>query len=79
MNLLLNAKKFRARGLTDKETDLKLVERYQEKVPLAEGFELRRWFLSLWDDAKHSRNMGWYDEAWLTSKVNQFNEIYAHR
>ncbi|MGR5146946.1 phosphotransferase [Photobacterium alginatilyticum] len=65
--------------LYDVRPDLKLVERYQEKVPLAEGFELRRWFLSLWDDAKHSRNMGWYDEAWLTSKVNQFNEIYAHR
>lgn len=30
MNLLLNAKKFRARGLTDKETDLKLVERQKE-------------------------------------------------
>jgi len=65
--------------LYDVRPDLKLVERYQEKVPLAEGFELRRWFLSLWDDAKHSRNIGWYDEPWLLAKVNQFNEIYAQR
>ena len=59
--------------LDDVRPDLKLVERYQEKVPSAEGFECRRWFLSLWDDAKHSRNMGWYDEQWLLAKVNQYN------
>lgn len=65
--------------LYDVRPDLKLVERYQEKVILADGFEFRRWFLSLWDDAKHSRNIGWYDERWLLSKVNQFNETYAQR
>jgi len=65
--------------LYDVRPDLKLVERYQEKMPLAEGFAFRRWFLSLWDDAKHSRNMGWYDEQWLLTKVNQFNETYAQR
>ena len=59
--------------LYDVRPDLKLAERYQEKVAPADGFESRRWFLSLWDDAKHSRNMGWYDEQWLLAKVNKFN------
>ncbi|PSW05390.1 phosphotransferase [Photobacterium lipolyticum] len=62
--------------LFDVREDLKLAERYQEKTPLTDGFETRRWFLSLWDDAKHSRNMGWYDESWLVTKLDQFNIAY---
>ncbi|WP_299012955.1 phosphotransferase [uncultured Photobacterium sp.] len=65
--------------LYDVRPDLQLVERYQESVQLAEGFDCRRWFLSLWDDAKHSRNMGWYDEQWLLSKANRFEESYSCR
>lgn len=65
--------------LYDVRPDLQLVERYQEKQALAEGFEWRRWFFSLWDDAKHSRNMGWYDEHWLVSKVALFEASYAGR
>lgn len=63
--------------LFDVREDLQLAERYQEKTPLTEGFEVRRWFFSLWDDAKHSRNMGWYDESWFVNKLVQFNIAYV--
>lgn len=61
--------------LQDVRPDMKLLDRYQDKFPLAEGFEFRRGFLSLWDDAKHSRNIGWYDEQWLQAKIKQYNAI----
>lgn len=63
--------------LDDVRPDLRLIERYQQKMPAAAGFTCRRWFLSLWQDAKHSRNIGWYDEDWLRSKAAQFERAYA--
>ena len=60
--------------LYDVRPELGLAERYQQEVTLAPGFELRRWYLSLWDDAKHSRNIGWYDEAWVHNKLIQFEQ-----
>ncbi|PSW44273.1 phosphotransferase [Photobacterium leiognathi] len=58
--------------LFDVRGDTHIAERYIEKRQLDDGFEARRYFFSLWDDAKHSRNMGWYDENWLTNKFNKF-------
>ena len=58
--------------LFDVRQELQLAERYQQEVALQPGFEIRRWYFSLWDDAKHSRNMGWYDEAWIQNKLIQF-------
>ncbi|UXI03946.1 phosphotransferase [Photobacterium sp. TY1-4] len=63
--------------LDDVRPDLKLIERYHQKMPPAAGFTCRRWFLSLWQDAKHSRNIGWYDERWLLTKMAQFERAYA--
>lgn len=69
-------KEFDIFHLFDVREDLKLVARYHEKSPLIEGFEIRRYFLGLWDDAKHSRNIGWYDESWINSKLDRFNTAY---
>lgn len=63
--------------LFDVRPEIQLAERYQQDVPLQPGFELRRWYFSLWDDAKHSRNMGWYDEAWTQNKLSQFDKIVS--
>ena len=60
--------------LFDVRPELQLAERYQQEVALQPGFDIRRWYLSLWDDAKHSRNMGWYDEAWIQNKLVQFEQ-----
>ncbi|AJR06026.1 phosphotransferase [Photobacterium gaetbulicola] len=60
--------------LYDVRPEMRLAERYQQAVSLPPGFELRRWYFSLWDDAKHSRNMGWYDEAWIQNKLTTFNQ-----
>lgn len=61
--------------LDDVRPELELSTLYRQAVELPDGFELRRAFFSLWDDAKHSRNMGWYDEAWLQKKVDVFRAI----
>ena len=58
--------------LFDVRSDLHIAERYLEKSHLDDGFEERRHFFSLWDDAKHSRNMGWYNEQWLTNKFSLY-------
>ncbi|MGF1682881.1 phosphotransferase [Photobacterium minamisatsumaniensis] len=62
--------------LYDVRPELNLVEEYTQQHPIDDEFTVRRWFFSLWDDAKHSRNMGWYDEAWLQDKVDKFNRCY---
>ncbi|GHA40372.1 hypothetical protein GCM10007086_12370 [Photobacterium aphoticum] len=64
--------------LYDVRPELQLAECYQSHCRLADGFELRRWYFSLWDDAKHSRNMGWYDEAWLQKKFDHFHQAMHH-
>ncbi|KLV04152.1 phosphotransferase [Photobacterium aquae] len=60
--------------LYDVRPELGLVEHYCKHVTLDDGFELRRWFFSLWDDAKHSRNMGWFDAQWLEGKVAKMHQ-----
>ncbi|MGF1726218.1 phosphotransferase [Photobacterium nomapromontoriensis] len=62
--------------LYDVRPELNLAEHYRTVYPLESGFEVRRWFYSLWDDAKHSRNMGWYDEEWMLKKFDNFNRVY---
>ena len=61
--------------LFDVRSDLHIAERYLEKSHLDDGFEERRHFFSLWDDAKHSRNMGWYNEQWLTNKFSLYESV----
>ncbi|MCQ1059132.1 phosphotransferase [Photobacterium sp. ZSDE20] len=63
--------------LLDVRPEMQLAERYKQEMPLAPGFELRRWYFSLWDDAKHSRNIGWYDEAWIQNKLSQFDQTLS--
>ena len=63
--------------LYDVRPELELVEHYCQHHSLDDGFEARRWFFSLWDDAKHSRNMGWYDEAWLQDKVDKYQRFFS--
>ncbi|OAN11539.1 phosphotransferase [Photobacterium jeanii] len=63
--------------LYDVRPDLGLADVYFSKTEKADGFEQRRWFLSLWDDAKHSRNIGWYDEAWLNHKFDNYRQECA--
>ncbi|MGF1687947.1 phosphotransferase [Photobacterium japonica] len=65
--------------LFDVRSDLQLAECYQAHHRLDDGFEMRRWFFSVWDDAKHSRNMGWYDEAWLQNKFDHFHQALNHQ
>ncbi|QLG89163.1 phosphotransferase [Chitinibacter bivalviorum] len=54
--------------LADVAPELQLLETYLQHHAAPEGFAARRWFFSLWDDAKHSRNLAWYDEAWFNAK-----------
>ncbi|QLI81478.1 phosphotransferase [Chitinibacter fontanus] len=54
--------------LADVAPELNLLETYLQHYAAPEGFAARRWFFSLWDDAKHSRNLAWYDEAWFNAK-----------
>ncbi|UTV30218.1 phosphotransferase [Photobacterium atrarenae] len=70
-------REFDVSQLDDVRPDLKLIERYHQKMKPADGFACRRWFLSVWQDAKHSQNIGWYDEAWLRHKVELFERAYA--
>ncbi|GAB6264006.1 phosphotransferase [Photobacterium sp. R1] len=65
--------------LNDIRPELDLITRYAEKSPLAEGYEVRRWYLSLWDDAKHASNIGWYDEQHLLHKMRQYQRVSARR
>ncbi|MDO6499197.1 phosphotransferase [Photobacterium sanguinicancri] len=63
--------------LYDVRPDLNLADIYMKKASLADGYQARRWFLSLWDDAKHSRNIGWYDEAWIRNKFERYYQECA--
>ncbi|MEZ8741757.1 phosphotransferase [Photobacterium swingsii] len=63
--------------LYDVRPDLKLADMYIKKAKLADGYQARRWFLSLWDDAKHSRNIGWYDEEWISHKFERYGQECA--
>lgn len=63
--------------LFDVRSDLGIAERYVEKSQLDESFDSRRHFFSLWDDAKHSRNMGWYNEQWFMNKFNSFERAIS--
>ncbi|UIP29813.1 phosphotransferase [Photobacterium sp. TLY01] len=59
--------------LNDIRPELDLIARYVAKFPLAEGYEIRRWYLSLWDDAKHASNIGWYDEQSFIYKLEKYH------
>lgn len=62
--------------LNDIRPELDLIARYVEKYPLAEGYEIRRWYLSLWDDAKHASNIGWYDEQSFIYKLQKYHGLF---
>ncbi|WP_157314860.1 phosphotransferase [Chitinibacter sp. GC72] len=55
--------------LADVAPELNLLETYLQHYPAPPGFAARRWFFSLWDDAKHSRNLRWYDVQWFDDKL----------
>ncbi|WP_027251110.1 phosphotransferase [Photobacterium halotolerans] len=61
--------------LNDIRPELDLIARYVAKYPLAEGYEIRRWYLSLWDDAKHASNIGWYDEQSFIYKLQKYHSL----
>ncbi|MDO6706709.1 phosphotransferase [Photobacterium sp. 1_MG-2023] len=61
--------------LNDVRPELDLMSRYVAKSPLAEGYEARRWYFSLWDDAKHASNIGWYDEQHLLHKMKAYQRL----
>ncbi|MCG2838437.1 phosphotransferase [Photobacterium sp. WH77] len=61
--------------LNDIRPELDLIARYVAKYPLAEGYEMRRWYLSLWDDAKHASNIGWYDEQSFMYKLQEYHGL----
>ncbi|WP_410499776.1 phosphotransferase [Chitinibacter sp. S2-10] len=55
--------------LADVAPELNLLETYLQHYAAPPGFAARRWFFSLWDDAKHSRNLRWYDAQWFDDKL----------
>ena len=63
--------------LADAYPQWRLLETYIEQCPLAEGYAARRWFFSLWDDVKHSVNVGWYDAPWFAAKFTRLAETDA--
>jgi hypothetical protein len=63
--------------LADAYPQWRLLDTYIEQCPLAEGYAARRWFFSLWDDVKHSLNVGWYDAPWFAAKFTRLAETDA--
>ena len=63
--------------LADAYPQWRLLETYIEQCPLAAGYAARRWFFSLWDDVKHSVNVGWYDAPWFAAKFTRLAETDA--
>ncbi|WP_373973862.1 phosphotransferase [Chitinibacter sp. SCUT-21] len=61
--------------LADVSPELNLLETYLQHYTPPAGFPARRWFFSLWDDAKHSRNLAWYDQQWFDEKFNQLVQL----
>lgn len=57
--------------LADVAPELNLLDTYLQHYAAPAGFAARRWFFSLWDDAKHSRNLAWYDQQWFDDKFAQ--------
>lgn len=55
--------------LADVTPELNLLETYLQHYTPPAGFAVRRWFFSLWDDAKHSKNLNWYDAQWFDGKL----------
>ncbi|MBM5572241.1 phosphotransferase [Deefgea chitinilytica] len=60
--------------LADAYPQWRLLETYIEQCSLAAGYAARRWFFSLWDDVKHSVNVGWYDAPWFAAKFTRLAE-----
>ncbi|WP_051304969.1 phosphotransferase [Chitinilyticum litopenaei] len=60
--------------LADAMPDWRVMEAYEALSPMTAGWEVRRWFFSIWDDVKHSRNRGWYDEDWFERKFIQLRD-----
>ncbi|KAF0812421.1 hypothetical protein IGB42_03089 [Andreprevotia sp. IGB-42] len=61
--------------LPDARADFRLLERYQAQTTMPEGWPLRRWVFSIWDDIKHAEFTGWRDTAWFEKKLAEFAAV----
>ncbi|HIF9067097.1 TPA: phosphotransferase [Photobacterium damselae] len=56
-------------------SDVPILDCYIEKSPLTENYLIRQEFFRLWDDAKHCRNTGWYNNQWFSTQLSHFIDV----
>lgn len=60
--------------LADGAEGLRLWERAAARRPLARGASERRGLFRIWDDVKHARATGWWDDEWFLRRLGAFEQ-----